>query len=215
LEKPGNEKYFRDEENTERVRKWQKGHPGYWKNTTRWRKRTLQDACWEQVPLRLEVAPGSATRTLQDLCSMQTPLFVGLIAMLAGSTLQDDIATTTRQLVAEGYDILGMVPGVNFERSHEKTCLNPERLRKVPPQFSWIGHRLVQENYFTRCDHSSWALYLFLVSVADVDGLSYYSDASLMRRLKMDDTRWSKASSAKCAPRSWFGTAPHSGDGAR
>jgi len=34
---------------------------------------------------------------------MQTPLFVGLIAMLAGSTLQDDIATTTRQLVANGY----------------------------------------------------------------------------------------------------------------
>ncbi len=69
----------------------------------------------------------------------------------------------------------------------EKRVLNPERLRKVPPQFSWIDHRLVQENYFTRCDHSAWTLYLFLVSVADVDGLSYYSDASLMRRLKMDE----------------------------
>ena len=68
----------------------------------------------------------------------------------------------------------------------KKRVLNPERLRTVPPQFSWIDHRLVRENYFTRCDHSSWALYLFLVSVADVDGLSYYSDASLLRRLKMD-----------------------------
>jgi hypothetical protein len=68
----------------------------------------------------------------------------------------------------------------------KKRVLNPERLRKVPPQFSWIDHRLVQENYFTRCDHPAWALYLFLVSVADADGLSYYSDASLMRRLKMD-----------------------------
>lgn len=67
-----------------------------------------------------------------------------------------------------------------------KRVLNPERLRKVPPQFSWIDHRLVQENYFTRCDHPAWALYLFLVSVADAEGLSYYSDASLMRRLKMD-----------------------------
>jgi glycine C-acetyltransferase len=28
----------------------------------------------------------------------------------------------------------------------EKRVLNPERLRKVPPQFSWINHRLVQEN---------------------------------------------------------------------
>ena len=68
----------------------------------------------------------------------------------------------------------------------EKRVLNPERLRKVPPQFSWIDHRLVQENYFVRCDHSAWALYLFLTSVADAQGLSYYSDASLMRRLTMD-----------------------------
>jgi hypothetical protein len=64
----------------------------------------------------------------------------------------------------------------------EKRVLNPERLRKVPPQFSWIDHRLVQENYFLRCDHSAWALYLFLASVADAQGLSYYADASL----KMD-----------------------------
>ena len=68
----------------------------------------------------------------------------------------------------------------------KKRLLNPERLRKVPPQFSWIDHRLVQQNYFTRCDHSAWALYLFLANVADAEGLSYYSDASLMRRLKMD-----------------------------
>jgi len=68
----------------------------------------------------------------------------------------------------------------------KKRVLNPERLRKVPPQFSWIDHRLVQEDYFCRCDHSAWTLYLFLTSVADAEGLSYYSDPSLMRRLKMD-----------------------------
>jgi hypothetical protein len=68
----------------------------------------------------------------------------------------------------------------------KKRVLNPERLRKVPPQFSWIDHRLVQENYFLRCDPSAWTLYLFLTSVADAEGLSYYSDASLTRRLKLD-----------------------------
>jgi hypothetical protein len=68
----------------------------------------------------------------------------------------------------------------------KKRVLNPERLRKVPSQFSWIDHRLVRDNYFQRADHSAWTLYLFLTSVADVEGLSYYSDASLMRRLKMD-----------------------------
>lgn len=122
LEKPGSQNYFRDKENAERVRQWQKDHPGYWKNGTRWRMRTLQDACSEQVPVKPEVTLASPICTLQDLCSMQTPLFVGLISMLAGSTLQDDIALTTRQLVTKGYDILGMVPGVNFERVHEKTC---------------------------------------------------------------------------------------------
>ena len=73
----------------------------------------------------------------------------------------------------------------------KKRVLCPERLRKIPPQFSWVDHRLVRENYFTRCEHSAWALYLFLVSVADVDGLSYYSDASLMRRLKLDPVQLS------------------------
>lgn len=73
----------------------------------------------------------------------------------------------------------------------KKRVLCPERLRKIPPQFSWIDHRLVRQNYFTRCEHSAWALYLFLLSVADVDGLSYYSDASLMRHLKLDQVQLS------------------------
>jgi hypothetical protein len=68
----------------------------------------------------------------------------------------------------------------------KKRVLNPERLRKVPPQFSWIDHRLVQDDYFVRCNHSAWTLYLFLASVADEQGLSYYSDGSLLRRLKME-----------------------------
>lgn len=68
----------------------------------------------------------------------------------------------------------------------KKRVLNPDRLRKVPAQFSWIDHRLVREGYFLRCDHPAWTLYLFLAAVADVQGLSYYSDASLTRRLRMD-----------------------------
>jgi hypothetical protein len=44
----------------------------------------------------------------------------------------------------------------------------------------------VRENYFVRCDPHAWTLYLFLASVADAEGLSYYSDASLMRRLNLD-----------------------------
>jgi hypothetical protein len=135
LAKPENRNYFRDAKNAERVRDWQKAHPGYWKNTTRYRCRTLQDGCTE--PFRTQaiadqsVAPHSACCTLQDLCTPQTPLFVGLISMFVGSTLPDDIAQSTRRLLTKGYDILGMVPGVNLEEAlHEKTYppsgANPE-----------------------------------------------------------------------------------------
>jgi len=75
----------------------------------------------------------------------------------------------------------------------KKRVLNPERLRKVPAQFSWIDHRLVQEDYFVRCEHAAWALYLFLASVGDAQGLSYYSDASLMRRLNLDPVQLSSS----------------------
>ena len=68
----------------------------------------------------------------------------------------------------------------------QKKLLRPERQRQVPPHFSWIDHRLIRQHRLRDCDHSAWALYLFLVSVGDAQGLSYYSDASLGRALKLD-----------------------------
>ena len=62
-----------------------------------------------------------------------------------------------------------------------KRVLCPERLRKVPAQFSWVDQRLVRQRYVERCDPAALALYLVLVTVADAEGLSYYSDASLER----------------------------------
>ncbi len=123
LAKPENQQYFRDAKNAERVRDWQKEHPGYWKNGARYRRRTLQDGCPAQVPPAQEVAPSSPGRTLQDLCSMQVPLFLGIISMVVGSTLPDDIASSTRRLLIKGHDILGIVPGMKLEKlTHEKTC---------------------------------------------------------------------------------------------
>jgi hypothetical protein len=67
-----------------------------------------------------------------------------------------------------------------------KSPILPDRIRKVPKQFSWIDHRLVRERHIEHCSHSAAALYLFLVTVGDAQGMSYYSDASLMGRLSMD-----------------------------
>jgi len=62
----------------------------------------------------------------------------------------------------------------------------PARIRRVPRQFSWVDHRLVRERRIDACTHASAALYLFLITVSDAQGLSYYSDATLMKRLHMD-----------------------------
>jgi len=67
-----------------------------------------------------------------------------------------------------------------------KRVLCAERLRQVPPQFSWVDQRLVRHRYIQRCDHAALALYLVLVTVADAKGLSYYSDESLERMLRLD-----------------------------
>jgi hypothetical protein len=68
----------------------------------------------------------------------------------------------------------------------EKHLIRPERLRRIPPSFSWIDHRIIRHRRLEGCHHGAWALYLFLASVADERGLSYYSEAALQQRLKMN-----------------------------
>ena len=75
----------------------------------------------------------------------------------------------------------------------QKRVLRPERLRQVPAQFSWIDQRLVRENFLRRAQPTAWALYLVLVTVADAQGLSYYSDASLGRLLQLEPLQLAQA----------------------
>jgi hypothetical protein len=62
----------------------------------------------------------------------------------------------------------------------------PDRIRSIPEQFSWVDHRLVRDRHIERLSHEACALYLFLITVADCQGLSYYADTSLCERLAMD-----------------------------
>ena len=59
----------------------------------------------------------------------------------------------------------------------------PQRRRRIPPQFSWVDHRLVRDGYIQGRSPPALALYLFLVTVADAEGLSWYSEAALCRQL--------------------------------
>ncbi len=75
----------------------------------------------------------------------------------------------------------------------KKQVIHPDRIRKIPKQFSWIDGRLVREGYLENCKHSEAALYLFLLTVSDARGLSYYSDNSVCKRLSMDSSLLSES----------------------
>lgn len=69
-----------------------------------------------------------------------------------------------------------------------KRVLCPAQVRRIPPQFSWIDQRLVRHQFIGACGADGLALYLFLVTVADVQGLSYYSDHAILHRLSCLNT---------------------------
>ena len=74
-----------------------------------------------------------------------------------------------------------------------KQLLRPERLRQVPERFSWVDQALVQQHFIDRCEARSAALYLFLITVSDAQGLSYYGTPTLARRLRLSDEQFGAA----------------------
>jgi len=67
----------------------------------------------------------------------------------------------------------------------QKRPISSTKLRQVPSQFSWVDQRLVRERYIDQLSHEACALYLLLITVADAQGLSFYSEPSLCQRLSM------------------------------
>ncbi len=74
-----------------------------------------------------------------------------------------------------------------------KRVLREQRLRQIPAQFSWIDQRLVFEGHLRRCDAHAAALYLFLLTVADAQGLSYWGDARAVSMLSTTNARLAQA----------------------
>ena len=66
-----------------------------------------------------------------------------------------------------------------------KRPISLAKLRTVPSQFSWVDQRLVRERSSDQRSPEACALSLFLVTVADAQGLSFYSEPSLGQRLSM------------------------------
>ena len=69
--------------------------------------------------------------------------------------------------------------------SLQKRVLCSQRLRRVRRPFGWVDARLIREDWLRDCSPTAWALYLFWVTVADAQGLSYYADQSVAQRLRI------------------------------
>ena len=124
LSKNGNGDYFRGPRAVERVQAWRKLHPGYW------RKHTPSSRLGQVVDVQSANpvdsscnAPRGLPRTLQEECLTQDPAFVGLISMVTGSTLQEEIATTARQLLLRGRNILGFAGPQTDSKHDQQTSL--------------------------------------------------------------------------------------------
>lgn len=78
----------------------------------------------------------------------------------------------------------------------QKRLLVPSRVRRLPRPFSWVDPRLVRDRHIMRCDPEALALYLFLITVADAQGLSFYADASIERLLSLPPQRLHRARAA-------------------
>ena len=76
-------------------------------------------------------------------------------------------------------------PGATTKKSlkHGHRPIRPERIRRLSGPggigFSWTDRRLVREGHLARLSPEAAKLYLFLVTVADKDGVSYYGEAKV------------------------------------
>jgi len=71
--------------------------------------------------------------------------------------------------------VMGSEPKDGLRTSIEKTPIDPYRIRKISGSFAFIEHRFLRDGFWTSLDHHQLLLYLFLIMVADRNGLSYYS----------------------------------------
>ena len=61
-----------------------------------------------------------------------------------------------------------------------------QKIRKIESSFAWIDHRLVRNGYLQLMTHDDMVLYLFLVLVADRNGVSFYRKEKICDAVSLD-----------------------------
>jgi hypothetical protein len=78
----------------------------------------------------------------------------------------------------------------------EKRPIDPRRIRRIPKAgFSWIDRRFVRQGFIEELPCETILLYLFLATVSDAKGLSFYADPTISRLVKLSAEELSQARS--------------------
>ena len=62
----------------------------------------------------------------------------------------------------------------------------PKNIRNIKASFAWIDHRLVRNGFTEVMTHQDMVLYLFLVLVADKNGVSFYRKEKICQAVSLD-----------------------------
>ena len=62
----------------------------------------------------------------------------------------------------------------------------PKNIRNIKGSFAWIDHRLVRNGFLEVMTHQDMVLYLFLVMVADKNGVSFYRKEKICQAVSLD-----------------------------
>jgi len=62
----------------------------------------------------------------------------------------------------------------------------PQKIRNIKSSFAWIDHRLMRNGFFELMTHQDIVLYLFLVLVADKNGVSFYRKEKICNAVSLD-----------------------------
>jgi len=62
----------------------------------------------------------------------------------------------------------------------------PKSIRRIQQSFAWIDHRLIRDGYLQVMTHEDLALYVFLILVADCNGVSFYRKEKICDLTSLD-----------------------------
>jgi hypothetical protein len=71
-----------------------------------------------------------------------------------------------------------------------KKPIYSDRVRKITGSFAFIEHRFLRQGFFSSLSQHELLLYIFLVLVADRNGLSYYGYDKICTLLKISDDQY-------------------------